>query len=89
MCGILSWFMLTMVFEILVDFFLFLRKNLYLYAGFLCYTVVYRGLHTRVALLDIQVQYASCPCTQLRTSLEIGIFGLGFACPCPFLILVC
>ena len=80
--------MLTIVFQGLVDFPSF-EKKIVPVRGLLSYTVAYRILHTWVALLDNRVQYASCPYTQSRTSLEIGIFRLGFACPCPFVIPVC
>ena len=81
--------MLAIVFESLVDFFFFFEKFFVPVRGFLSYTVAYRGLHTQVSLLDSRVQYASCHYAQSCTNLEIGIFRLGFFCPCLFVILIC
>ena len=81
-CGVLSWFILAVVFEDLYNFSLFL-KNLTPVRGLLCYIVAYRGLCTRVSLLHSRVQYAGCSCTHSHTSLSNKNFGLGFACPCP------
>ena len=69
--------------------FSFFLENFVPVCRLLCYTVAYRGLNTRVSLLDSRVQYASFPYTQLCTSLGIGISGLGFVCPYPSLIFVC
>ena len=57
--------------------------------GLLCYTVMYKAMCTRVAILDSCVQYTDFSCEQSRTSLSNKIFGVGLLVPIFLWILSC